>query len=128
MRSDEQVRDNFKSDLERVQRYKVILGRDRLLGFWVGEQLGKLDRDILDYVASVVQSDLEERGDRDNLRKVQADLLVASRKLSEADLRAKLAQLHEQARHEMEVLPRGQGNEVPLQGPVRRSQIADEAV
>jgi len=108
MSSDEQINDTFKFDPAKVRRYKVILRRDRLLGFWAGEQLGKLDCDMLDYIASVVHSDLEELGDLDILRKVRGDLLAAGKEISEADLRAKLHELHEQARHEIGALSRNQ--------------------
>jgi hypothetical protein len=108
MNSDEQVNDIFEFDPDRVQRYKIILRRNRLFGFWVGEQLGKVDCEMLDYMASVVQSDLEEPGDLDVLRKVYVDLLTAGKKVNAADLRAKLVQLHEQARHEIEALSRSQ--------------------
>lgn len=103
MNSDEQVKDIFKFDPDRVQRYKIILRRNRLFGFWAGEQFGKLDCEMLDYMANVVQSDLEEPGDLDILRKVHRDLLAAGKEVSEADLRAKLAELREQARHEIGV-------------------------
>jgi hypothetical protein len=91
--------------------YKVMLRRNRLFGFWAGEQLGKLDCNMLDYMARVVHSDLEEPGDLDILRKVRGDLLAAGIKISEADLRAKLHKLHEQARHEIGALSRSQNVE-----------------
>jgi hypothetical protein len=108
MNSDEQVKDIFKFDPDRVQRYKVILRRNRLFGFWAGKQLGKLSCEMIDYMASVVHADLEEAGDLDILLKVHGDLLVFGKMVSEADLRAKLAELHEQARHEMGALSRSQ--------------------
>jgi hypothetical protein len=108
MNSDEQVKDIFKFDPDRVQRYKVILRRNRLFGFWAGEQLNNLSCEMLDYIASVVHSDLDEPGDLDILRKVHGDLLAFGKMVSEADLRAKLAELHEQARHEMGAVSRGQ--------------------
>jgi hypothetical protein len=113
MNSDEHVKDIFKFDPDRVQRYKVILRRNRLFGFWAGEQLGKLSCEMLDYIATVVHSDLEEPGDLDILRKVHGDLLAFSKMVSEADLRAKLAELQEQARHEMGALSRSQDIEFP---------------
>lgn len=48
MNSDEQIKDVFKFEPDRVPRYKVILRRNRLFGFWAGEQLGTLDCEILD--------------------------------------------------------------------------------
>ena len=108
MNSDKHVKDIFKFDPDRVQRYKVILRRNRLFGFWAGEQLGKLSCEMLDYMASVVHSDLEEPGDLDILRKVHGDLLAFGKMVSEADLHAKLAELQEQARHEIGALSRSQ--------------------
>jgi hypothetical protein len=108
MNSDEQVKDIFKFDPDRVQRYKVILRRNRLFGFWAGEQLGRLDCEMLDYIATVVHADLEEPGDLDILRKVHGDLLAFGKMVSVADLRAKLAELHEQARHEIGAVSRSQ--------------------
>jgi hypothetical protein len=108
MNSDDQVEDIFSFDPDRVQRYKVILRRNRLFGFWAGEQLGKLDCEMLDYIATAVHSDLEEPGDLDILRKVHGDLLAFGKMDNEADLCAKLAELQEQARHEMGALSRGQ--------------------
>lgn len=101
MHCEERAEDRVMFDADRVKRYKVILRRDRLLGLWVGEQLGKVDCEILDYMASVVQSDFEEPGDVDILRRVHGDLLAAGIKVSEAGLRAKLAELHEQACREV---------------------------
>jgi hypothetical protein len=108
MNSDEQAKDIFQFDPDRVQRYKVILRRNRLFGFWAGEQLGKLDCEMLDYITTVVHSDLEEPGDRDILRKVHGDLLAFGKIVSEADLGAKLTEMHEQARHEIGALFHGQ--------------------
>jgi hypothetical protein len=79
-----------------------------LFGFWAGEQLGKLDCEMLDYISAVVHSDLEEPGDPDILRKIRGDLLAFGKMVSEADLRAKLAELHEQARVEIGALSRSQ--------------------
>lgn len=101
MNGDEQVKDLFEFDLERVHRYKVILRRNRLFGFWAGEHLGKLDCEMLNYMASVVHSDLEEPGDLDMLRKVRDDMLAAGIEIREVDLHTKLAELHEQARLEI---------------------------
>jgi hypothetical protein len=108
MNSDEHVKDIFKFDPDRVQRYKIILRRNRLFGFWAGEQLGKLGCEMLDYISTVVHSDLEEPGDRDILRKVRGDLLALGKLVNDADLRAKLGELQEKARDEMGALLRGQ--------------------
>ncbi|MBQ0822597.1 DUF1476 domain-containing protein [Microvirga sp. HBU67558] len=98
---DDQVNETFRFDPERVQRYKVILRRNRLFGFWVGKQLGKIDCEMLYYIASVVDADLEEPGDRDIIQKVRDDMRTAGIKVSGAALRAKLDALHAQARREL---------------------------
>jgi hypothetical protein len=98
---DDQANDTFRFDPERVQRYKVILRRNRLFGFWAGEQLGKLDCELLHYSASVVDADLEEPGDLDMLGKVRDDMVGAGIWVSEAHLHAKLIEFHEQARSEI---------------------------
>ena len=101
MMIDDQITDTFRFDPERIHRYKVILRRNRLFGFWAGEQLGKLDCELLHYMASVVHADLEEPGDLDILQKVREDMRTAGIRVSEAALCAKLEELHGQARREI---------------------------
>jgi hypothetical protein len=98
---DDQANDVFAFDPERVHRYKIILRRNRLFGFWASEQLGKLDCEMLHYIASVVDADLEEPGDLDILQKVREDMRAASIRMSEAALRAKLNELRVQASREI---------------------------
>lgn len=105
---DDQTSDIFAFDPERAHRYKITLRRNRLFGFWAGEQLGKLDCELLHYMASVVDADLEEPGDRDILQKVREDMRTAGIRVSEAALRAKLEELRVQAHHEFERLSANQ--------------------
>ena len=55
-------------------RFKATARRNKLLGLWVAEKLGKTGADADSYAKSVVMSDFEEAGDDDVFRKVRGDL------------------------------------------------------
>lgn len=86
----------FAHDAE-VQ-FKVEARRNRLLGEWAGALLGKSEDDLKAYATEVVKSDFEEAGDEDVFRKVSGDL---AGKASEADIRAKMAELKETAKQQV---------------------------
>ena len=71
-------------------RFKVEARRNKLLGMWAADLLGKTGEDAEAYAREVVKSDFEEAGDEDVFRKVSGDLGAAA---SEADIRAKMAEL-----------------------------------
>ncbi len=58
-------------------KFKATARRNRLLGLWVAEKLGKTGADADAYAKEVVKSDVEEAGDEDVFRKVAADLDAA---------------------------------------------------
>ncbi|WP_371154336.1 DUF1476 domain-containing protein [Jannaschia sp. 2305UL9-9] len=76
-------------------QFKVEARRNRLLGEWAGELLGKTGDDLKAYATEVVKSDFEEAGDEDVFRKVSGDL---GSKASESEIRAKMAALKETAK------------------------------
>lgn len=80
-----------KFALDEEQKFKAEARRNKLLGLWAAEKLGKSGDDAAAYAKEVVASDFEESGDADVLRKVAADL--ASKGISEADVRAKMDEL-----------------------------------
>lgn len=55
-------------------QFKASARRNKLLGLWVAEQLGKSGAEAEAYAKSVVMSDFEEAGDEDVFRKVRGDL------------------------------------------------------
>ena len=55
-------------------QFKAGARRNKLLGLWVAEQLGKSGAEADAYAKSVVMSDFEEAGDDDVFRKVRGDL------------------------------------------------------
>ncbi|WBU64606.1 DUF1476 domain-containing protein [Paracoccus aerodenitrificans] len=79
-------------------QFKAEARRNRLLGEWAAEQLGKTGEDAKAYALSVVTSDFEEPGDEDVFRKVSADL---EGKADEAQIRAKMAELVGVARQQI---------------------------
>lgn len=83
--------DKFKHDQE--LQFKVEVRRNKLLGLWLAELLGKTAADAEAYAKEVVSSDFEEPGDADLVRKVLGDFQDAGAELSEHRLRKKMDEL-----------------------------------
>lgn len=86
----------FAHDAE-VQ-FKVGARRNRLLGEWAGNLLGKEGAELAAYATEVVKSDFEEAGDDDVFRKVEGDLGV---KVPAAEIRAKMDRLMVEAKEQV---------------------------
>jgi hypothetical protein len=71
-------------------RFKANARRNKLLGLWIAELLGKSGADADAYAKEVVISDLEKPGDEDVFAKVRADLDAGSVDLSDHLLRKKM--------------------------------------
>ena len=80
-----------KFAIDEEQRFKAEARRNKLLGLWAAEKLGKTGDDAAAYAKDVVAADFEEAGDADVLRKVVADL--AGKGVSEVDIRKKMDEL-----------------------------------
>ncbi len=78
----------FAHDAE--MQFKAEARRNKLMGLWVAEALGKSGDDANAYAAEVVKADFEEAGHEDVMRKVMGDL---DGKIPEAEVRAKYAEL-----------------------------------
>ena len=76
-------------------QFKAEARRNRLLGLWAAELLGKSGDDASAYATEVVKSDFEEAGDDDVLRKVSGDL---GDKASDEEVRAKMHELMVEAK------------------------------
>ncbi|MGJ5177222.1 DUF1476 domain-containing protein [Bradyrhizobium oligotrophicum] len=72
-------------------KFKAEARRNKLLGLWAAEKLGKSGADADAYAKEVVAADFEEAGDADVLRKVLGDL--AANGVTEAEIRAKMSEL-----------------------------------
>ena len=71
-------------------QFKAEARRNKLLGLWAAELLGKTGDEATEYAREVIKSDFEEAGDEDVYRKVSGDL---GDKASEAEIRAKMSEL-----------------------------------
>ena len=78
----------FAHDAE--MQFKAEARRNKLLGLWAAELLGKSGDDAKAYASEVVKSDFEEAGDEDVYRKVSGDL---GDKVGEAAIRSKMVEL-----------------------------------
>ncbi|MBQ0819222.1 DUF1476 domain-containing protein [Microvirga terrae] len=87
--------------LDEENRFKATARRNKLLGFWVAERLGKSGAEAEAYARSIVLADFHEPGDADVIRKAHQDLSAAGQPLDETALRAKLGQLMAQAVEEI---------------------------
>jgi hypothetical protein len=73
--------------------FKANARRNKLLGLWVAEKLGKSGPDADAYAKTVVMADFEEAGDDDVLRKVKKDLDAGGVNVDDATLRKTMAEL-----------------------------------
>lgn len=82
-----------KFALDEEQRFKAMARRNKLLGLWAAEKLGKAGGDADAYAKEVVAADFAEAGDEDVFRKVRGDLDKAGVKVSDSDIRAAMTEL-----------------------------------
>jgi hypothetical protein len=78
-------------------RFKATARRNKLLGLWAAEKLGRSGAEAEAYAKSVVLADFQEAGDDDVLRKLRSDFQAAGLAAGDADLRRKLDELMERA-------------------------------
>lgn len=78
----------FAHDSE--MQFKAEARRNKLLGLWAAELMGKSGDDAAAYAMEVVSADFEEAGTEDVVRKVAEDL---KGKVGADEIRAKMAEL-----------------------------------
>ena len=78
----------FAHDAE--MQFRAEARRNKLLGLWAAELMGKTADDAAAYAKEVIAADFQEAGDDDVLRKVAADL---AGKADAATIRAKMTEL-----------------------------------
>jgi hypothetical protein len=83
----------FAHDAE--MQFKAEARRNKLLGLWAAELMGKTDVAAADYAKEVVKADFEEAGDEDVYRKVAGDLGTLA---DEATIRAQMAAMMARAK------------------------------
>lgn len=68
-------------------RFKAEARRNKLLGLWAAEKLGKSGADAEAYAKEVVAADFEEAGDEDVFRKVRQDFDAGNVEQSDHQIR-----------------------------------------
>lgn len=79
-------------------QFKVNARRNKLLGLWVAEKLGKTGADAEAYAKEVVMSDFEKPGFDDVLHKINNDVTAARLSLTKQDICAAAEQLLTEAK------------------------------
>jgi len=83
-------------------RFRAIARRNKLLGLWAAQRLGKTGAEAEAYAKSVVLADFQTAGDDDVLDKVRGDLEGAGvESASQAEIRAQMDTLMAQATQEI---------------------------
>jgi hypothetical protein len=72
-------------------RFKAMARRNKLLGLWAAELLGKAGEEANTYAKEIVMVDFEEPGEEDVFRRVMKDL--AGKGVTEQQVRAQMADL-----------------------------------
>ena len=74
-------------------QFKAQARRNKLLGEWAAEKLGKSGDQVADYAKEVVRSDFDEPGDEDVYRKIRQDFDNAGVDQSEHQIRRTMEEL-----------------------------------
>jgi hypothetical protein len=78
----------FRTDEE--LRFKVAARRDRLLGLWAAQQMGKSGADAEAYASELVSVDIDRPGEEEVIEKVGNDLRAAGKAIADHTVRARL--------------------------------------
>jgi len=79
-------------------QFRAEARRNKLLGLWAAELLGRSGDEAASYAQEVVKSDFEEAGDEDVYRKVSGDL---GDKATETEIRTKMTELMVEAKAQL---------------------------
>lgn len=78
-------------------KFRAMARRNKLLGLWAAEKLGKSDDAAAAYAKEVVKADFEEAGDEDVFRKVRRDFDAAGVAETDDSIRSKMVALLSEA-------------------------------
>ncbi len=71
-------------------KFRATARRNKKLGLWVADKLGKTGEAAAAYATEVVQADFEEAGDEDVFRKVRGDLDAAGLSVTDQEIRSQM--------------------------------------
>lgn len=80
---------------EEIQ-FKINAKRNKYLGEWAAEKLGRTDKGI--YIQEIIKSDFTEPGDEDVFRKIQSDFKKGSISISDNKIREQMKVFLERAK------------------------------
>ena len=83
-------------------RFKATSRRNRLLGLWAAEKLGRTGDEADAYAREVIRADMQEAGDDDVLRKIHKDFEAAGIAQSADEIRRTMHQMMAQAVEQIE--------------------------
>jgi hypothetical protein len=86
-----------KFALDEEQKFRAQARRNKMLGLWVAEKLGKSGDAANAYAKEVIAAEFDGAGDADVVRKVFGDLAASGIQVSELEIRARMDELMAQA-------------------------------
>ena len=87
-----------KFALDQEQEFRAAVRRDRLVGLWAGQLLGKSGAELDAYAAELVRQELQSNADAHVFEQVSKDL---DGKVTADEVRARMDELLHQARREV---------------------------
>ncbi|WP_102959278.1 DUF1476 domain-containing protein [Mangrovicella endophytica] len=73
-------------------RFRIEARRNKLLGLWAAEKLGRSGDDAAAYAQAVVKADFEQPGDEDVFRKIRGDFDAAGVEQSDHQIRRQMSE------------------------------------
>ncbi|MBV9562887.1 MAG: DUF1476 domain-containing protein [Bradyrhizobium sp.] len=86
-----------KYALDEELKFKAGARRNRMLGLWAAEKLGKSGADADAYAKEVIAAEFEAAGGADVVRKVMGDLTAQGHAIGEQEIRARMDEFTAQA-------------------------------
>ncbi len=83
-------------------KFKAEARRNKLLGHWAAEMLGKSGDELNEYAKEVVRSDFDEPGEEDVFRKIRADFDAANIDQTDHQIRRTMDELMAKAIEQIE--------------------------
>jgi len=87
--------------MDAAKEFKAEAKRNRLLGLWAAELMGKDAETAEKYALEVILADMEEAGDEDVFRKLRGDLKSPEVEITDEAIRDKMKECMELARTEV---------------------------
>ena len=86
---------------DKETEFKVAVRRNKLLGLWLAERMGKSGAAAQAYAREVIEADFERPGVDDVIEKLLADCRAAGLDIDEHKLRTRMAALEEEVRQQI---------------------------